>query len=878
MDVPLLERDTFLHTLDDLLGQVQAGSGRVALVSGEAGIGKTSLVECFLERRQAEMRVLFGACEALFTPRALGPLYDIASQTPAPILPHLESTVNRAALFATVLADLTQASLPTVLVIEDIHWADEATLDLIKFLGRRIHHTSTLLILTYRDDELSKDHPLRFVLGDLPARDVARLWLPPLSEGAVATLAQQANRPPQQLHAVTGGNPFFLTEVLASDALGTDSPRVPTSVSDAVLAQIARCSHEAQHLLEVVAVVPTKVAWHIVEAVGGTSSAGLEECLAAGLLQVEGGMVGYRHELARQAAENALAPTRRRTLHAQILGALLEPGAPQTSLARLAHHAAKAEDRTLVLRFAPEAARQAAAQGAHREAAAHLVRALQYADRLEPEQQAGLLDDLSHEYYLTGHIEEATRPCEAALAIWRTLGHQEQIGHTLRRLSRLTWLLGRVAEAERLGMAAIEMLETLPPGRELAMAYGSLSHLHMLQSDTAQTAFWGGRAIELAERLHDAETLSYALNNVGSAQLDDGDDQGWALLERSLQLALEHGYEEHVARAYSNIIGNMVARHDYARATDYLQNGLAYCTDHDLGAWGHCLRVQRAVTCLDQGDWVGAAEDATAILTTSWANGTNRIPALLVLGRVRARRGDPGAEAVLDEARELALATGVLERVVSVCEARAEWRWLQGDRDRCMAEAERGLQRALTQTYPWYVGELAIWLWRGGELSELPEAISHPFALHMAGDWRGAADCWEQLGCPYEQALSLLDGDEPAQLRALALFERLGAAPAAERARRQLRAAGVRGLPRGPRVATQENPKGLTTRQLEILLLLAEGLHNAEIADRLSTTPKTAAHHVSAILAKLNARSRGDAVRIASHLGILPQTSSPHSS
>ena len=375
-----------------------------------------------------------------------------------------------------------------------------------------------------------------------------------------------------------------------------------------------------------------------------------------------------------------------------------------------------------------------------------------------------------------------------------------------------------------------------------------------------------------------SETLSYALNNVGSAQLDDGDDQGWAQLERSLQLALEHGYEEHVARAYSNIIGNMVARRDYARATDYLQNGLAYCTDHDLGAWGHCLRVQRAVTCLDQGDWAGAAEDATAILTTSWANGTNRIPALLVLGRVRARRGDPGAEAVLDEARELALATGVLERVVSVCEARAEWRWLQGDRQQSVAEAERGLQRALTQTYPWYVGELAIWLWRSGGLSEVPDRTPEPFALQMAGDWRAAADCWEQLGCPYEQAMALLDGDEPAQRAALAIFERLGAAPAAEMVRRQLRAAGVRGLPRGPRMATQKNPQGLTTRQLEILLLLAEGLHNTEIADRLSTTPKTAAHHVSAILAKFNARSRGEAVRIAYHLGILPQTSFPHSS
>ena len=880
MAANVLERESVLLTLDELLLQAARGLGRTVLVSGEAGIGKTTLVECFLEQHQSSVRPLWGNCEALFTPRPLGPLYDMARHATVPLRTLLDGEINRATLFAAVLDELAPGPLPTIVVIEDIHWADEATLDLITFLARRIHHTSTLLVLTYRDSEIGKDHPLRLVLGDLPARDVTRLWLPPLSAAAVATLAQQANRPAEHLHAITGGNPFFLTEVLASD-----TPGVPTSVADAVLAQIARRSPEAQRLLEVVAVVPTKVAWHIVEAVGVEYSTGLEECLAAGLLQVEGGAVGYRHELARQAAESALAPTRRRALHAQVLGTLLEHGASQTSLARLVHHAVQAEDGALVLRFAPEAARQATAQGAHREAAAHYETALHYADYLDARRRAELLDGLSYEYYLTGHIEGAITPCEAALLIWRALDRKEQVGHNVRRLSRLNWFLGRVAEADRLGLEAVEVLETLPPppGRELAMAYGNLSHLRMLQSDTAQTTLWGERAIELAERLQDTETVSYVLNNLGTARLEDGDDRGWTQLERSLQVALEHRYEEHVARAYTNLAANTIARRDYARATAYLQNGLAYCAEHDLGSWEHSLRGYQARTRLAQGDWAGAVDDATAILATPWANGANRRTPLLVLGWVRARRGDPGAEAALEEARELALATGVprtgvLDSVLLIYEARAEWRWLQGDRDQCVAEATAGLQRALQQHYPWYVGELAMWLWRGRELNELPEAIPLPFAQHIAGDWRAAAVAWGQLGCPYEQALALLDGDEPAQRAALAIFERLGAAPAAEIVRRQLRAAGARGLPRGPRVATQENPHGLTARQLEILLLLAEGLHNAEIADQLSTTPKTAAHHVSAILAKLNARSRGEAVRIAYHLGILPQTRSPHSS
>lgn len=867
MPANLLERDQFMLTLDEDLRQATKRHGRIALVSGEAGIGKTSLVECFLERHQSATRTLWGACEALFTPRPLGPLYDIAQQTQAPIRKLLDGEASRTALFAAVLDDLTSGPLPTVVVIEDIHWADEATLDLIKFLVRRIHRIPTLLIVTYRYEELGRDHPLRLVLGDLPARDVTRLRLPPLSEAAVATLAQQADRPAKDLYLATSGNPFFLTEVLASHA-----PGVPTSVSDAILARVGRRSPEAQRLLELVAVVPSKAEWWVVEAVNSESGTGLEECLAAGLLHQEAGAVGYRHELARQAVESALAPASRQALHAQVLHALLESGFEQTSLARLVHHAAQAKDSELTLQFAPAAARQASTQGAHREAAAHYATALLYADSLDMEQRAGLLDSLSNEHYLTGHIDDAVEPCESALAIWRALDHREHAGRDLRRLSRLNWFLGKNAEAARHGEAAVELLETLPPGRELAMAYGNMSHLRMLESDNAATLFWGRRAIDLAEQLHDTETLSYALNNIGSALLDERDDAGWAQLERSLALALEHGYEEHAARAYANLAGNKVACHEYSQAADYFQNGIAYCAERDLGSWRHCLRGHQARTRLDLGDWSGAEEDASAILNVPWASGTNRGPALLVLGYVRLRRGDPGAEALLDEERDLALATGELERIAPVAIARAEWRWLHGDREGCIAEANVGFQMALKHTASYYIGDLGIWLWRGGGLSEVPAKIPQPYALEIAGDWRAAAVEWERLGCPYEQALALAGGDESAQRDALSIFERLGAAPAAELVRRRLLAAGARGLPRGPRLSTRANPQGLTVRQLEILLLLAEGLHNSEIADRLSTTPKTVEHHVSAVLAKLEVRSRAEAVSVAYQLGLLSQS------
>ncbi len=871
MTMDLLERDEYLSALDEALRQAASGHGRIALISGEAGIGKTALVERFADA-PADLRVLWGACEALFTPRPLGPFYDIAQQTASPLRALLDGETNRPLLFAAILDDLTRS--PAVLVIEDIHWADEATLDLIKYLGRRIHRTSSLLILTWRDDELGRDHPLRFVLGDLPAREVTRLRLFPLSQSAVATLAQQAHRPSRQLHAITGGNSFFVTEVLASDA-----PGVPTSVSDAVLARLARRSSEARRLVEAVSIAPGQIEQEIVTAISASDDVTLDECLSTGVLRLDGGAVRFRHELARQAVEGALSPARRQALNAQVLRALLErveiPGAEKPSLARLVHHAAQAEDAALVLRFAPEAARQASARGAHREAAAHYQTALRSAETLDPEQRAVLLDGLANERFLTGRMEEAVAPYETALALWRALDHIEKVGHTLRRLSRLHWFLGRNAEAERYAMEAVEALETLPPGRELAMAYGSLAHLGTRAAASADTLFWGERAIALAERLGDYETLSYALNSVGQVEMASGVESGRAKLDRSLAIALEYGYEEHAARAYANLAINRIVCREYAEAERYLQEGIAYCAERDLGPQGHFMRWVQARSRLDQGDWVAAVEGADAVLNVPWMAVTNRIPALLVLGLVRTRRGDPGAEAALDEARDLALAIGESQRIESVAAARAEWRWLQGDLAGCVAEARIGFHPEFSTTRPWsmwYQGEVMIWLWRGGGLSEAPAGTPAPYALQIAGDWRGAADAWEQIGCPYEQALALLNGDEAAQREALTIFEQLGAAPAAEIARRKLLRAGVRGLPRGPRSATQANPAGLTPRQFEILLLLAEGLRNAEIAERLSTTPKTVEHHITAVLTKLNARSRAEAVRCAYEAGLIPRS------
>jgi DNA-binding CsgD family transcriptional regulator len=358
---------------------------------------------------------------------------------------------------------------------------------------------------------------------------------------------------------------------------------------------------------------------------------------------------------------------------------------------------------------------------------------------------------------------------------------------------------------------------------------------------------------------------------MGVAEIDNGDEQGEIKLARSLALALEYGYEEHAARAYANLAIHLVIERQYLDGERYLQEGIAYCQERDLDPWGHCLLWVRARARLDQGKWLAAEQEAATILSVPWMAVTNRIPALLVLGRLRSRRGEPGAGELLDEARDLALAIGEPHRMEQVAAARAEWRWLAGDLAGCAAEAGAAFHPVFRANEP-YQSEVAMWVWRGGALPEAPPDIPVPYSLEMTGDWRAAADAWEQTGCPWEQALALLQGDEEAQRQALAIFEGLSASPAAELTRRLLRERGARGLPRGPRPGTLANPQGLTNRELEVLPLLAEGMRNAEIADRLSTSPRTIEHHVTGVLMKLNARSRAEAVRRAFELGLLYQT------
>lgn len=870
----LLERDQHLSQLRQWLVDAAGGAGRVVLLSGEAGIGKTSLLQQFARDvdeqggRNAPLpaaRFLWGGCEALFTPHPLAPLYDIARQIGGEFARAIADAERRETVFNLTIDQLTRLQGPIVLIIEDAHWADEATLDLVKFLGRRLRAMKLVLILSYRADEIGEKHPLRAVMGELPPACLKRLELEPLSESAVTWLAAAAGRQGKDLYRVTCGNPFFVTEALA-----VPEGLSPATVRDAVIARLQRLSAEARGIADLVAVVPGRTERWLLERTVGATAEALDECLAAGMVIDPEGAIAFRHELARRVVEAHLGVPRRQDLHAAILQALQQRFGSAVPPARLVYHADQSNDSASVLRYAPVAAEQAAALHAHREAAAHYESALRHADTLPLEEQADLQEKFSYECYVTDRIEESVTARHQALALWRQVGNPLREGDCQRWLSRLSWFNGSKDDSEEYAKQAIATLGALPPGPELAMALSNCAQLYMLSNRTALALEWGAKAIALAEILGEMEILSHALNNVGTARLTMLDEGGRADLERSLQIALDLGYKEQAARAYTNLATTAMRVYAFEAVDDYLADGISFCETYDLDAWGRYMKTVRAIRNLERGQWALAAEDAEAVVRHPLTAPISKIPALTVLGLLRARRGEADADEYLEDARQLALPTGEMQRIGFVTLARAEAAWLQGRLLDMAAELAETWQLAVAQPEPWMNGALSMWRRRIDPGCDDCSSSAGLFLLQKVGKCVAAAEGWVARGCHYLEAAALFDSDNEADLRrALAIADELGAAPLAGMLRRKLRAGGARAVKRGAQARHRQNPFGLTTRELGVLAHLAEGRRNAEIASRLFVSEKTIDHHVSAILAKLDVRSRGEAAAMAARLGLI---------
>jgi DNA-binding CsgD family transcriptional regulator/tetratricopeptide (TPR) repeat protein len=850
--------------LSDAFAHARAGRGRIIAIAAEAGAGKTALIERFVLSAADGARVYWGACENLSTPEVLLPLRDIARASGEAF--DLQSDHIRA--FESMLRLLSQGAAPALLIIEDVHWADTATLDLIRFLGRRIARVRALILISYRDEEVDARSPVRTVLGEAPVGSILRMTLEPLSLAAVTKLAAKAGRRAERLYALTAGNPFLVTEALALEG------DVPTdAVRDSTLARASRLCEPARVVLEAVSLFPRRAETAVVaDLVKGGIDSGLDDCVEKGMLSLEGALVQFRHELARRAIEASIPPTRRRALHQKVVDVLKRRADARAS--EIAHHAERAQDIVALLKFARLAGEEAARAGAPREAASHFAAMLRHRDALEPDLMVEILERHGEQAYLMGSSDLAMISMTEAAELRRRAHDTLKLGQDLTRLTRFAWMCARRAEAEAFVEEAIAVLQTAPPGPELAWAYSHQSQLEMLASRMDSAIDWGERALKLAQELGEKEIIIHALGNIGTAKADDGDSASGPELTQSLDLAIAGKYHDHVERASCNLTCASYWRRDYQSALAYIARGVAYADALDLSHWEGYLRGWRAMVWLDQGDWNRAEEEAQEICSRFYAAEMYRFPALIALARLRVRRGDQDYDIPLKAARRLAAAVAEPQRAVYIAMILAEEVWLLNDAAAPTACETKSLLRevytiAQERKAHWVVEDAALWLYMLGEPVTGTANLTHPLRDHCEGRWESAAAGWRSLGRPYEEALALCGGDEAAQRQALEIFDSLGASPAGARIRRQLRAGGSRAVPRGPIAGTRANAAGLTRRQVEVLGLVGEGLSNSEIARRLCISAKTAEHHVSAIMARLDVPTRQEAAAAARARGFL---------
>jgi len=863
----LLEREQPRSRLEAALTAARNGSGRIVSIEGEAGIGKTSLALQFVAAHRTDAQIFVGGCEQLSTPEPLGPLRDIERESKGRFS---VSATSQLATFNELLRLLTSARDPGLLLIEDIHWADDPTLDLFRYLGRRIRTVRTLVIATFRSDETLSRERLAALWADMPLDCSERVELQRLSPAAVATLAVRADHATApEIHEVTGGNPFHVTEYLA-----TDRSAVPRSVRDATLARTARLSSRARHTLDCASIFPRHIDQSLLRVIAqDVEHAGVEECMRAGMLVVAGEALAFRHELARRAVHEAMSPLRRRELHAAVLEVL--KSREQVRAAEIAHHAQQAGAAGDLVVFSRRAAHEADALGAHRESVAHLGRVLQHGKWLTNAERADVLQQQAEAGEQCGALPVAVAAIHEAIAARKRAGDIVGLGNALRMSARVHWLCGESDVAEEQSAEALQVLRDHAGTWQYAMALSGQSQLDMLADRIDDAIARASEAMALAERLGRSDIYLHALTNLTGARCSTDVESGSREILEAIAETRRRGEPDLVPRLYSNLVYMMVHDRRHQQLFDYIDAGINAAVVRDNAPLEAYLRGNRALALLNLGRTQEALTEAEFVIHGPYPRGIGRFTVEIALARARIRTGVP-EDGVLDEARALPTAQRDIMRSAPLALVDAEALWLGLPRPGALEQLRAAFDVSLrSHGQLWNLADTAFWLTTLGEPAPMPREIASrlrgPYRAHLAGAWREAAAAWAELGCLYEQAIALSRGDEAGQREALALFDKTGATAAAARQRRELRASGVRAIPRGPIAKTRAGPAGLTQRQSQVFALLVKGFSNAQIARRLSISPKTAEHHVSAIMARMGVTTRREAADAARERGLLDE-------
>lgn len=804
--------------------------GAAFSISGESGAGKTSLVTQICSTVQG-IRVLRVTCDPLDTPRPLGPIKDLGvGRAPAML-----SEVCEAA-FAHLGAE------PTLLIVEDLHWADVASSDVLRFLCRRIESMPLVMLLTHR--ELDPQAPARTLL----AEQVSRIELPPLSLDAIAEMVAGTGLDPMQVHAVTGGNPYFATEV----SRDPDLP-IPATVRDAVLARTTKVTATDFEILQLIAASPDRLSDNALPALH-IDHPTLRRLMHTDLLDWRSEGIVFRHELARRAVESTIPPGGIGHLHARLLDALERLDSVDPSV--LTHHAVAAQDHERAARHAVAAAEDAIRGGAHTEAVAYYEIARRHQRSAGPRERAELLLALANEQYMISRLPDAIATVNATFPLWTELGDARGLAtaHTAVGVYEYYSAQRRRAESH------------LARASEIAQETGATDTYGHAQIQRAFLAFMRGDVADTHSLLAESDTTPDELIRLwnlvvsDSAALSGGDTASRSRLLTHMETARAFGFDELASTVYSQIASLDVEQGRYRAADRVLADGLPFTVERDIQICRHWQTAVRSRLHLTRGQWSGALEDAGAVIEANGMPIATLWPHLVKV-LVPLRCGAPFDESDLEDAWGLADRIDEPLRRLAVLAALAEVSWMTGDPDERVIAADP-LDLPGTE---WASGCLAVWRMRLG----LPSAtgpLAEPYRLSIEGRHADAARWWYDAGDHFSAAMSWLYSDEPA--RGVTMLDGLGALGTADRARAMLREQGHSELPHRPRHATRVNPGGLTNRQLEVARLVADGLSNAEIAARLYISSKTADHHVSAVLAKLGLTSRREVLAQSAELGL----------
>jgi DNA-binding CsgD family transcriptional regulator/tetratricopeptide (TPR) repeat protein len=858
----LTEREQQLGELTAGADEARAGRGGVVIVCGESGAGKTSFVETFLECWPETERMLWAGCDPLSTPRPLGPVHDLASQFAPATQKVLRDGDQPHTIFSAVFEDFIEQ--PSVLVIDDLHWADQATVDLLRFVLRRVQRTHSFVVGTLRDDELGPTHPMRSLLGDAARAPHARsLSLPPLSLAAVTELVGDRLVDPVRLHRITAGNAFFVVEML--DHIGED---LPTTVRDAVLARTVGLDLAAWDLLYLLACAPGAIPDYLLADLG-VSVPALRTLDEAKLIRRSDRGVAFRHDLCRVAVESVIPPGAEAGLHRRMIHAY--ESASRTDPAVLTHHALGAEDAERIRRAAADAGRAAARSGAHTQAVEFYRIALDRGGPLPADSEAELLELLADECFLTDRLDDAIGARRGALHLREQAGIAAAVSTNHQALAIPLWNNGKRSAAEYHAAQAVAAFDGhLDPGSKTELAlYGhaltTQAYFAAMTRDFTRAAALLSQAGECAGTAGDPTLVVRVAVIEGFRAAQAGDNAGREAMLSVLKSVPQH-FDEIYGFGCTHLSFVDIEQRRLNQAAEVLDIITRPSADRDVPLSRLWQLANRARLKLLVGDWDDALVDAETVLDSTRAPLTRTWP-LLVRSLISLRRDGTGVDGI-DEAWRLLCQYGEPLRSFPAA-AIAERAWLTGTPDDRLDECRTGLDSGPVDGLEWARGELVMWL-RRLDPSVNADGVAAPYRLFLDGSFEEAADEFHRRSMPYEAALALLDsGDHDLARRGLDALDRLGAAAVAAKVRRDLRSRGLTTVPARRRSITLTNPAGLTARQTDVLRLIGDGLTNAELAERLYLSVKTVEHHISAILAKLHATNRRDAVRRARELGIV---------